>query len=526
MDQFKGSPKQGLFGAALGFFIGFAAVALFGPSASRFQEAMGLSPMQVGFLVAMPALSGSLLRIPFSAWVDTTGGRKPFLVLLLLSVVGMLGLCLVVNLLYPERLHAGLYPLLLCLGLLSGCGIAVFSVGVGQVAYWFPRAQQGRALAIFAGVGNLAPGIFSLLLPFALAAWALSGAYIAWSLFLVVGTVTYALTACNAWYFQLRSRGISPEEARRIAAAQGEELFPAKEFRDSLRLSARNWKTWALMGVYFATFGGFIALTAWLPTYWTSYFGLSGIAAGLLTGLYSILTSVIRILGGVMSDELREGGENTAILALLIMLNGALLMTTADHFEIAVPAVMLLALGMGICNAAVFKMVPQYVPQAVGGAAGWIGGLGAFGGFAIPPIMGFAVRQHGQLGYSLGFITFILAALFALFLVWVLKYSRPVPATEPGRIGLEETAAEGRGPAYRVFIDASRCWEHAELDGHLPCDVCVRACQEVFEQPHPIAPAQVRRSAEPGRHLPGVREAVRRCPAKAILLVELAATEP
>src|SRR5215831_10344455 len=92
MGKVKGTPRQGLTGATLGFFIGFAAVALFGPTAARFQQVMHLSPMAVGFLVAMPSLSGSLLRIPFSAWVDTTGGRKPFLVLLTLSVMGMAGL--------------------------------------------------------------------------------------------------------------------------------------------------------------------------------------------------------------------------------------------------------------------------------------------------------------------------------------------------------------------------------------------------------------------------------------------------
>lgn len=72
----KGNPRQGLFGATLGFFAGFAAVSLFGPTASRFQEVMDLTPVMVGLLVAVPALSGSLLRIPFGAWVDTTGGRR------------------------------------------------------------------------------------------------------------------------------------------------------------------------------------------------------------------------------------------------------------------------------------------------------------------------------------------------------------------------------------------------------------------------------------------------------------------
>ena len=53
-----------------------------------------------------------------------------------------------------------------------------------------------------------------------------------------------------------------------------------------------------------------------------------------------------------------------------------------------------MAFGMGICNAAVFKISwPQAVPQAVGGAAGWCGWTGAFGGFGHPPVMAFAVRN-------------------------------------------------------------------------------------------------------------------------------------
>ncbi len=407
----------------MGFFVGFAAVALFSVTAESFRTVMGLGPTQVGFLVAMPALSGSLLRIPFSAWVDTTGGRRPFLVLLTLSIIGMLGLTLVVTILYPDRLGGGMYPVLLVLALLSGCGIAVFAVGASQVSYWFPRARQGQALAVYAGVGNLAPGIFSMVLPFLLVGWGLSGTYVVWLALLVSGTVIYALRGRNAWYFQFRDRGTDPAEARRRAAEMGQELFPSASLTGGLRLSARKWRTWVLVCVYFTSFGGFVALTAWLPTYWTSFFGMGPLGAGLLTGCFAVLCSAIRILGGAMSDQLRQGGENTAILALLIMLNGAALLTLTDQFEVAVPAVLLMAVGMGICSAAVFKMVPQEVPEAVGGATGWVGGLGAFGGFVIPPIMGFAVRQHGAQGYPLGFVTFLVLAVLGLSLVWVLKYT-------------------------------------------------------------------------------------------------------
>jgi NNP family nitrate/nitrite transporter-like MFS transporter len=419
MRQLKGTPNAGLLGATLGFFFGFAAVALFGPTASRFQEVMHLSPVLVGLLVAMPSLSGSLLRIPFSAWVDTTGGRKPFLVLLLLSIVGMLGLFLVIYLLYPNQLTANLYPLLLLLGLLSGCGIATFSVGISQVSYWFPQKRQGWALGTYAGVGNLAPGMFSFLLPLALVSWGLAGSYLAWLLFLVVGTGLYYGTGRNAWYFQLRSTGVAPNEAKRASREQGQELFPAGSPIDTLALSAKIWKTWLLVLLYFTTFGGFLALTAWFPTYWQSYFVVGGVTAGALTALYSILTSAIRVPGGSLSDKI--GGENTALLALFILLVGAGLMVFSNNLVISVVAEILMALGMGTNNAAVFKLVPQEVPQAVGGAAGWVGGLGAFGGFVIPPVMGAFVGAQGSIGYATGFGVFVALAIASLGLAFVLK---------------------------------------------------------------------------------------------------------
>lgn len=419
MTSFKGSPREGLFGATLGFFFGFAAVSLFGATAASFKAAMGLDPVLVGFLVAMPALSGSILRIPFSAWVDTTGGRKPFLVLLILSIVGMLGIFLILQILYPDRLSVSLYPVLALLGLLSGCGIATFSVGISQVSYWYPQSNQGHVLGIYAGVGNLAPGIFSFLLPLALQSWGLAGSYLAWLLFLTAGTFLYYKTGRNAWYFQLREKGVAPADARRQAREQGQEIFPAGSTMDSLRNSARIWKTWALVGIYFTTFGGFIALTAWFPTYWQELFGLAAVTAGLLTALYSILASLIRVLGGMISDRL--GGEPTLLLALSVTLVGALVLTISGTIAVSVAGVILLALGMGISNAAVFKLVPQEVPEAVGGAAGWVGGLGAFGGFAIPPVMGWFVNGYGLQGYARGFITFLALSLCSLLLAWLLR---------------------------------------------------------------------------------------------------------
>jgi len=427
MEHTSGTSQRALWAATGGFFGGFAAVALFGPSAKLLKDAMGLGPMEVGLLVAAPSLTGSLLRIPFAAWVDTTGGRKPFLVLLSLALCGMVGLSLVFNLQEVAKISRSSYPLLLLLGLFCGCGIATFSVGIGQVSYWFPQKKQGRALALYAGLGNLAPGVFTLVLPLALARWGLSGAYLAWTALLALGLLAYAALGADAPYFQLRRRGVAGEHAREVARQLGQELFPKASLVDSLRVSARNWRTWFLLAIYFATFGGFIALTAWLPTYFREYLGLGSVAAGGLAALYSLLTSGVRVAGGVLADRLRSGGENTTVLALLFMLAGALVLTGAEDLPLALPGVVLLGLGMGLANAAVFKMVPQAVPEAVGGAAGWVGGLGALGGFVIPPMLAFAVADLGQRGYAVGFIVFVFLALMSLTAAWILKYaSHPV----------------------------------------------------------------------------------------------------
>ncbi|AHF97266.1 MFS transporter [Desulfurella acetivorans A63] len=419
MNNIKGTPAQGLFGATLGFFFGFAAVALFGPTAAKFKDILNLTPQMVGLLVAMPALSGSLLRIPFSAWVDTTGGRKPFLILMLIAIIGLLGLSIVIYMVMFNNLRSGVYELLLLFGLLSGSGIATFSVGISQVSYWYPQQKQGFALGTYAGVGNLAPGIFSFLLPIALHKLGLFNSYLIWLGFLVIGTILYYATGKNAPYFQLKQKGLDEKKAIEQAKSLGQELFPSKSLVESLTLSAKNFNTWLLVILYFTTFGGFVALTAWLPTYWKSYFNLSLVYAGLLTATYSILTSAIRIAGGVIADKI--GGANTAIISLALMGIGALGLFLANSIGFAILSEIVLAIGMGVNNAAVFKLVPKLVSDAVGGAAGWVGGLGAFGGFVIPPIMGEFVAVYKSAGYAKGFIVFVVLAVVSIAIAYYLK---------------------------------------------------------------------------------------------------------
>lgn len=413
--KIKGTPARGLLGTTLGFFFGFAAVSLYGPTAIKFKEAMDLNPALMGLLVAIPALSGSLLRIPFGAWVDITGGRKPFLILLGLSVVGLGGVTLLLNVAYPAHMH-GLYSLILLLGMLSGCGIATFSVGIGQTSYWYPVKKQGMALGTYAGLGNLAPGLFSLILPLYLQSFGFISAYFAWFLFLLAGTILYFFFGTNSYYFQFRKAGKSEPESVTEARKLGQELFPSCNVRESLILSAKAKNTWKLVALYFTTFGGFIALTAWFPIYWSQFYSFSPVKAGAFTAVFSLLASLFRVMGGYFSD--RVGGEKASMLSIVLVLIASFTLVFAQTAGICISAVMLLACGMGVNNAAVFKLVPRYVPKAIGGAAGWIGGIGAFGGFVIPPLMGEIVKIYNKNGYSRGFAVFTLLAIFNMVIIY------------------------------------------------------------------------------------------------------------
>ena len=263
--------------------------------------------------------------------------------------------------------------------------------------------------------------------PLALSKLGLGGSYVLWLGILAVGTVFYALFGRNSPYFQFLKQGLPPADARVRARECGQDLMPAGSLVDSLAYLPRGFGE---RGRWFGSISRPSVVSSrsrpGCLSYWINFFGVSIVKAGMLTAAFAILASLIRVVGGVLSDQLQEGGENTAILALLIALVGALVMTSSHQFELSVPGEILLAVGMGLCNAAVFKIVPQAVPQAVGGAAGWVGGLGAFGGFVLPPVMAFAVHNLGTTGYAIGFVTFVFLTLFSLSMAWILKYTREI----------------------------------------------------------------------------------------------------
>jgi NNP family nitrate/nitrite transporter-like MFS transporter len=425
----QSNPKAALVWTTLAFFTGFAGVSAFGPIVSKLKETMELSPLLMGFLGASPALTGSLLRVPFGALVDRMGGKKPIQILLGLTC---LGIAAITSVFYfgPVPGPGHLIVFFIC-GMLCGCGIATFSVGIPAVSYWHPQKRQGIALALYGGLGNLAPGIFAFVLPFLVLHTGFAASYVMWLIFLFLVLLLFSFFMKDAPYFQYRGMGIDIDKEALLFAC-GEELIPTGTMMASIRKAAGDYRTWILTAFYFVSFGGFIALTVWFPTYWKEYFGVSLVYAGLLTALYSLSTSVLRVLGGVLSD--RNGGERVVAGSFLIITAGAVLLTLPyGSFGAAVTGQLLLAAGMGFANAAVFKLVPKFTPAAVGGTAGIIGGLGAFGGFVIPIFMGLCVRSMGRSGYAFGFMIFVVLSVVSLVLFVLLRSrkERQPPATTP-----------------------------------------------------------------------------------------------
>src|SRR5690606_31987083 len=112
-----------------------------------------------------------------------------------------------------------------------------------------------------------------------------------WLVVLLLITLGYAVWMRDAPWFQLRKAGrtVSDEE---LASSYGQDLVPTGSLTQGLKRAAREPATWALVLFYFISFGGFLALTAWLPTYWNGRYDTTLAAGGLLTFAFAIVTAL------------------------------------------------------------------------------------------------------------------------------------------------------------------------------------------------------------------------------------------
>lgn len=373
--------------ATLAFFTCFYAWSLLGPLAPGLQQQLHLNEVQVGWMVAIPVVMGSLMRIPMGVLTDRFGARLVFPALMMFSALQLAALAV---------WHQGFWQLV-AFGFLLGLAGSSFAVGVPFVSRWYARRDQGAALGIYGmGMGGTvlaaltAPTIASRLgstAPFALSA----------ALVLAVGL-----------FFGWASR-----EAPGGAAATSA--------LESLRVFRQEARAWALTLYYFLAFGGFVAMFLYLPKLLVGVYGLGKTDAAARAAGFALMAVLARPLGGWLADRIGA----TRVLLLSFAGSAILAAALTGFYQQIVPltaACLSLAVAFGLGAGAVFKMVGEEFPGSVGAVTGVVGAAGGLGGFFPPIVMATVKATMGS--YTLGFLLLSATAVVCLAVLTLMRTPR------------------------------------------------------------------------------------------------------
>ncbi|EPE97250.1 MFS transporter [Rhizobium grahamii] len=386
-------PAKALWMSTIAFTLCFAVWTIFAIIGIRIKQDLGLNEAEFGLLVGTPVLTGSLVRIVLGIWTGRYGGR-------LVYTLTMLAAALATFLLS----YAQTYTQMLIAGLGVGLAGGSFAVGVAYVSPFFPAQKQGTALGIF-GAGNVGAAVTKFAAPFVLIAWGWQAVAQIWAIGLALMAIVFWFTTTDDPAFRLRREG------KVASKSLAQEFAPLK-----------NVQVWRFSLYYFFAFGGFVALSLWLPRYLVGVYGFNLATAGMVAAAYSIPGSIFRAFGGVVSDK--KGARSVmyvmfavaAVATLILSLPAAGAGATVGITPV-VFIVVIFALGfvMSLGKAAVYKHIPAYYPESVGAVGGIVGMMGGLGGFILPIAFGFLKDMTGL--WSSCFM--LLFAIVVISLVWM-----------------------------------------------------------------------------------------------------------
>ena len=352
------------------FTVCFAVWMMFGVTGIPIRTQLGLNSTQFGLLTATPVLTGALFRLPLGIWTDRFGGR----IIMLLLLIGCAAP------LWISSYATELWQFLL-LGLALGLVGASFSVGTPYVARFFPKESRGFAMGFF-GAGTVGAALNMFIAPFLIQAYG-------WQMVPKVYAAALLVTAALFWIFSAPDPGVG-------------KGAPAS-MRDQLAV-LRDPRVWKYCQYYSIVFGGFTALSVWMPQYFKNEYGFSIAQASLLAACFSLPGGIFRAFGGWLSDRFGAHAVTWWVLwvawvclFLLSYPKTELIVQTVNgprSFGIALPAwfftALLFVLGIAFaCGmASTFKYVGDDFPDRMGAVSGIVGMAGGLGGFLLPIMFG------------------------------------------------------------------------------------------------------------------------------------------
>jgi NNP family nitrate/nitrite transporter-like MFS transporter len=412
MANYKLFMKSGhpptLLAAFLYFDFSFAVWVLNGAMGPFISDAFHLTPAQIGLMVSVPTLAGAFMRFPLGVLSQYIGRKNA-------AIVEMSAI--VIALLYGY-FFVHTFQNVLAMGVLLGIAGASFGVALSLGSGWFPQKYKGLAMGI-AGAGNSGTALASLFAP-------RLAMHFGWQHVYGFAAVMMLLPLVVMIVFAKEPPDIEHQTLRQHLSC----LFE----KDG----------WYFNFVYVITFGGFIGLATFLPSFFYAQFHVTKIQAGELTVLATLTGSATRVVGGYLAD--RIGGITTLSVVFLVAIAGLFGLMTTPPLLATTLLFMLCFAALGAGNGATFQLVPLRWPVTTAVAGGMIGEIGALGGFILPNLLGQSKQHTGS--YRAGFIVYAALALLILLLLRVVSRNWTKTWVGPGgraltqRAEMEEVAAD------------------------------------------------------------------------------------
>ena len=360
--------------ATVAFGVCFAAWTLFSILGLEIRRELSLNYTQFALLLVAPILTGALARLPSGILADIYGGRRVMFWQMLVVGIALL--------FFP---FASTYIHYLLFGMVIGLAGGTFAAGITFVSAWYDRPRQGQAMGIF-GAGDAGAALTNLVAPAAVVSLGSSMVPVAYGVVLLVAAFGFLL---------LSKEDPQHRKQRKIDRPLSEELKPLGELR-----------VWRFGLYYFFVFGGFLALTLWLPQFYVEHYGLNLETASFATLLFTLPAALVRALGGWFADYFGARTINwmvfwVCLVCLFFLSYPPTTMTIHGigqdlSVHIYTPVwlftglIFVMGVAMGFGKASVYRLIYDYYPGHVGAVGGAVGLIGALGGFVLLILFGLA----------------------------------------------------------------------------------------------------------------------------------------